>query len=201
MLKKCGLVVALVGTVFFGTFLQETKAYASKGTDCKMIIDAKEHLGTNGKFAKATGSCKGFLRGVYVPDSKQYTVLGSINTTVKNGQKFQLSFPEIDGYVTFTVYTKSKTIKKTDKVKTSSVKVLNRKGNNDKITVSKVRKNDVVKVYSRNKNLLYSVKSKGSKVIFSNKKLNKNGGTIFVSVKRGNFKESSITKVVYNAEK
>lgn len=201
MIKKCGLVIALMGTVLFGTFVQGSTAHASKGTNCTMTIDSKKHLGTNGNFAQASGSCNGFVRGVYVPDTKSYTVLGSINTNVKNGQKFQLSFPQTDGYVTLTVYTKSNAIKKTGAVKSSSVKVLNRTGSKDSIVISNVKKNDIVKVYSRYKNLLYTVKAKSSKVTLTNKKLSKKGGAIYVTARRGSYKESTMTKVSYKAEK
>ncbi|GEL05457.1 hypothetical protein RST01_20840 [Rummeliibacillus stabekisii] len=191
------LLIMLVVSVIPKSSFAHGKYIKNPGS-CTLVIDKNKHTGENGNFAEATGVCKGFEQGVYSKQGGQYAILGTITQQVKNGQKFKMSTPFTYGEATLTVYTTTKS----PSVNKKSVKVLNSKGSKDNIVISKVQKNDVVNVYkdSKMKQLLYTTKAKSSSIEFKNKKLNKKGGYLYITLKRPYLKESIACTISYKAE-
>lgn len=199
MMKKVGMVtIILISMLVVSVIPKNSIVQAKSGASCTLVIDKNKHTGENGNFAEATGVCKGFEHGVYSKQSGQYAILGPITQQVKNGQKFKMSTAFIDGDAILTVYTTTKS----PSVNKNAVKVFNGKGSKDKIVISKVQKSDIVNVYkdSKKKKLLYTTKAKSSSVEFKNKKLNKKGGYLYITLKRPYLKESTACTISYKAE-
>lgn len=93
-----------------------------------------------------------------------------------------------------------KTSVKSTKLKSSAVKVINKKGTkNDKVLVSNLKAGSTVKVYAdaRKKKLVASAVSTTDKDTMKLKTLSSKGGKLYITVKKPSISESIVLKVNY----
>lgn len=94
MIRK-SLILA-TGLVFslFSSSLNLVNAEELKTGKCTITITTDN---VNGNYAHATGPCKGYIWGWYVPSDGSFIIDGSVTTEVHNGQKLKFGLPPTAG--------------------------------------------------------------------------------------------------------
>lgn len=100
---KKGLMIGLTAFAL-ATSLFTAPQQSNAAESCELTIDANKHHTQNWSYAG--GVCDGFIQGIYVPETKQFTVMGIYSGNVKySGQQFEFRIPTYDDSVILTVNT------------------------------------------------------------------------------------------------
>ncbi|MFF3102040.1 hypothetical protein [Viridibacillus arvi] len=160
------------------------KVYADQKHSTKFKMKVLDDKKKAVKGLKVTKDKRKYTGSVYLPKGTYYV---------------KVSADMMDSLYDSVSYTLKTSVKST-KLKSSAVKVINKKGTkNDKVLVSNLKAGTTVKVYAdaSKKKLVASAVSTTDKATMKLKTLSSKGGKLYITVKKPSISESIVLKVNY----
>lgn len=160
------------------------KVYANQKHSTKFKMKVLDDKKKTVKGLKVTKDKRKYTGSVYLPKGTYYV---------------KVSADMMDSLYDSVSYTLKTSVKST-KLKSSAVKVINKKGTkNDKVLVSNLKAGSTVKVYAdaSKKKLVASAVSTTDKATMKLKTLSSKGGKLYITVKKPSISESIVLKVNY----